>query len=264
MRVDFTVTRTSVSDARLAANIAYARSLGLPAVADRAGGKALNVIGRGPSIIHHLGALRHDDDADNWAAGTAWAWCRANGIDAVLVAADPSARMAEARYVCGVSHAIVAEHCDPTLFDVLLAADAKVEIAGGEWIACGSTAAIMAAIIGVTIENPTRLYGCEGSYGATTHADEDIPQPNGMLIRCNGAAFRTNPQMLIQSEELSRIVRLCPPHLFRDCSGGLLGALIASGGDWELLDWPHAPANVRGLMDRADGMRARDFRSAAE
>lgn len=92
------------------------------------------------------------------------------------------------------------------------------------------------------------LYGCDGSYGDTTHADENQHQPNQMLVRCAGTLFRTNPQMILQSEALASIGTAAPSFL-RDCSGGLLGALIASGGDWELVEWDSAPDNVRALMN---------------
>lgn len=245
MRVDFTVAGTSVSHARLEANIAHARSLGLPPVGDRTGGRVLNVIGRGPSVAGHAGLLRHDD-ADAWAAGTAWGWCRDNGIDATLIAADPSPLMA--RNLAGCRRAIVSEQCDPALFAALKGADVHI-MSMDRW-AVGHSAAVIAAVLGATNDSETRLYGCEGSYGATTHADEDIPQANLMAVRCNGAVFRTNPQMIIQCEEFTRLFRLCRPGVFADRSGGLLGAMLATGGEWELLEWRNAPPNVRGLMER--------------
>lgn len=245
MRVDFNVTSTSVPDARIEANIAHARSLGLPYVVDRAGGRALNIIGRGPSVAQHIETLRRDD-ADNWAAGTAWAWCRDNGIEAAFVCADPNPRMVD--YTAGAKVALVAEQCDPTVFAALCGADVK--LISMDTCAYGWTAAAIAAVLGATADSEVRLYGCEGSYENTTHANEDIPQHNLMIVRADGKVFRTNPQMIMQSEEFALLFRICKPGVFIDRSGGLLGALIASGGDWDLVEWDNAPDNVRALMTR--------------
>jgi hypothetical protein len=248
VRVDFNITSTSVPDARLEFNIAHARSLGLPAAVDRVGGGAVNIIGRGPSVARHVDELR--GCPDNWAAGSAWAWCRDNGIDAVMIMADPHPRLAGPQYVSGVKCAIVASQCDPSLFAAL--EDVDVRLADTEVSNRGWTAAVMGAVLAANPDSEVRLYGCEGSYETTTHADEDIPQPNEMLVRANGRVFRTNPQMIMQSEEFALLFRICKPGTFVDCSGGLLGALIASGGEWELIEWANAPANVRALMERGN------------
>lgn len=212
----------------------------------RAGGRAVNVIGRGPSVTRHIEALRRDD-ADNWACGTAWAWCRDNGIKAAFVCADANPRLAAERYVSGVEVAILASQCDPALFAALEGADVKV--ADKEKSNLGSTSAVMAMVLGASADGEVRLYGCEGSYGETTHADEDIDQPYLMTVRANGQVFRTNPQMLIQSEEIAWIMRIAKPGIFLDRSGGLLGALIASDGEWDLLSYRNAPPHIQSLLD---------------
>lgn len=245
MRVNFTVTGTSVPDARLAKNIAHARSLGLPYMEDRAGGRALNVIGRGPSVSRHVGWLMNCD-VENWACGTAWGWCRDNDIEATAVFADPNPIMADPRHTFGVKRAIVSEQCDPSLFKALEGADIRL-MALEQW-AVGTTAAVIAAVLGATADGVVCLYGCEGSYAETTHVNEDQPQQNLMIVRCNGRVFRTNPQMIIQTEEFCHIWRLCKSGTFLDCSGGFLEAALATGGEWELLRWDNAPRNVRDLM----------------
>lgn len=248
--VDFKVTGTSVPDDRLESNIAHARSLGLPSAERRAGGGVLNVIGRGPSVAGHAEFLRQDV-GDNWAAGTAWGWCRDNGIPAVAVFADPSPIMAEPRYTLGVTRAVVSEQCDPALFAALRGAEVSL-MSLDQW-AVGYSAAVTALVLGFNPETSARLYGCEGSFGECTHADEAQPQPNLITVRCNGEQFQTNPQMIMQCEEFVRIRQLCKPGvtLFENRSGGLLDAMLATGGEWELLRWDNAPANVRELMERA-------------
>lgn len=251
MRIEFTISGINVSDAQMKANIAHARSLGLPPVADRAGGKALNVVGRGPSVAGHAEFLRHDD-ADVWACGTAWAWCRDNGIDATLVAVDAHPNMAKAEYLDGVTRAVVASQCDPAVFAALSCA--QVELADDDQSNLGSTAAVVAMVIGAAFARyrQVRLFGCEGSYGDTTHANEDIPQPYLMAVRCNGEVFRTNPQMLIQCEEFCQVIRMVTkPDLFVDRSGGLLGAMLATGGEWDLLSYRNAPEHIRKMLEAA-------------
>jgi len=242
MRVDFTISRTSVSDEKLAENVSHARTLGLPGVSRW----ALNVIGRGPSVAGHVRFLQGSEH--NLACGTAWAWCRDNGIEATMMMVDPNPRLASPEYTRGVKKAYVASQCDPAMFDALKSAD--VRLLDEDKSNLGSTAATVAMVIGAYLGFPKiRLYGCESCYAETTHANEDIPQPNLMVVRANGETFRTNPQMLIQAEEMSSIFRMTTPGVYVNCSGGLLGALIASGGEWELVEWDNAPDNVRALMD---------------
>lgn len=247
LRIDFNVTSTSVPEARLESNIAHARSLGLPAAEHRASRRALNVIGRGPSVAGHAEFLRQDD-GDNYAAGSAWGWCRDNGIDATAVFADPSPVMALPRYTLGCRRALVSEQCDPALFDALKGAYVSL-MSVDQW-GVGASAAVIATVLGSNPGVETRFFGCEGSFGETTHVDEN-QAVNLMVVRCNGAVFHTNPQMIIQCEELVRIVRLCTAGRFVNRSGGLLEAMLLTGGEWELLRWDNAPANVRALMEVA-------------
>lgn len=246
MRVDFTVTRTPVPEARLAENVAHARTLGLPYVADRARGRGpLNVIGRGPSVARHVEELR---GRENWACGTAWGWCRDNGIDAMLIMSDAQARMADPEYVSGVKRAIVAEHCDPAVFAALKGAE--VHLFDFKRDGAGTTAVSMAILSAPVVGHfQVNLFGCDGCYAETTHVNEDIPQANMITLRCNGQIFRTNPQMINQSKELAELISGMPDYV-TDRSGGLLAAMVATDGDWELLEWANAPANVREMLDR--------------
>lgn len=259
MRVNFTTTHFPVPEARLAENVAHARSLGLPYVADRARGFGpLNVIGRGPSVARHVDELR---DGTNFACGTAWGWCRDNGIDATLIMSDAQPRLADPQYVAGVKRAVVAEHCDPAVFSALKGAE--VYLFDFERDGAGTTAvsmAILSALRGGHLK--INLFGCEGSYAETTHVNEDIPQANLITLRCNGQVFRTNPQMIIQSNELAELVAGALDYV-TDRSGGLLAAMIASGRDWDLIRWDNAPANVRALLDAEhDGVADRAARAA--
>ena len=242
MRVEFQATGSAVPPERLERNVAYSRALGLPHVRTLArGSRALNIIGRGPSVLGHIDRLRHDI-SDKWACGTAWPWCRDNGIGATFVCADPSPVFAG----MASGTAILADQCDPSVFGTL---DAYLFDPNED--AAGTTTACAAVTIAATIGyKEIRLYGCEGSFGERTHADEDQPQRNPMVVRCNCQEFLTNPQMIMQSECIAEAARAAPDFLI-DRSGGLLGALIACP-DWELIRWDNAPEKVRRLMREAE------------
>lgn len=232
----------SVPSECIAANIAHSRSLGLPTLACQAGGGALNVVGRGPSVARCADELR---SGVNWACGTAWGWCRDNGIDATFVCADANPRLAEPKYTAGVKRAILAEQCDPALFAALSGAELyRYDTGKGS----GNTTAAMAICMAPDAGYPeVRLYGCDSSYGETTHVNEQIDQPNLMQVRCGYEVFKTNPQMIMQAEELSGAVRALPAFL-KNRSGGFLSALIAHN-DWQLVEWKNAPDKVREMMN---------------
>lgn len=243
MRVDFNISVGSAPDDRIEANKAHARSLGLPHVVRRADVQSINVIGRGPSVAAHIEELR-GDNARNWAAGTAWAWCRDNDIRAGMVCVDANPRMVD--YAKGCLDAILHPQCDPALFAAL--AGVNLRVVAPEHEEFGSTSATQAAFLGAALGYEVRLFGCEGSYAETTHVNEDIPQPNEMWIRANGQVFRTNTQMLVQSEQFARIICMTTRPVLVDRSGGLLAALIATGGEWDFERWDNAPADVQAAI----------------
>lgn len=267
MRVAWTPKMPPERVATFLANTAHARSLGLPYVEAQATcDRVLNIVGRGPSVQWHLNIIRDSDDfsagafwreGDVWAAGTAWRWCSDNGIDATFVCADPSKIFAEPYYAARVKKAVLAEHCDPDVFHALRHAEIRLydvqnDIGGVQ--GAGTTSAAMALCAGVLAGyDEFRLWGCEGSYAEMTHADEDQHQKHLITLRCNGQVFRTNPQMVMQSEELAEVIRQ-HPGMVKDCSGGLLGAMVASCGEWELLSYRDPPPAVAEMLGRERGI----------
>ncbi len=190
-------------------------------------------------------------EGDVWAAGTAWRWCSENGIDATFVCADPSTIFADPYYGARVKRAVLSLNCAPETFHALR--NASVEVIDVEQDGAGTTSAAMALCAGLFAGyREFRLWGCEGSYAEMTHADRDEHQKHLIRLRCNGKEFRTNPQMVMQSEEIATLIRANPNEV-KDCSGGLLGALVASGGEWELIDYRDPPANVREMLERERG-----------
>lgn len=265
MRIAWTPQMTAERVQTFSANTAHARSLGLPYVERQVSEpRVLNIVGRGPSVAHQLEIMRASDnydwhrtwlEGDVWGVGTGWAWCSDNGIHATFVCADPSKIFAGPYYSARVKRAVLAEHCDPAVFEALR--HAKVEIydvqnrIGGAQ-GTGTTSAAMALCAGLIAGyTEFRLWGCEGSYSENTHADRDEPQKYGIRLRCNGQEFRSNPQMVMQSEEIADVIRE-HPDMVKDCSGGLLGAMVASGGEWELLEYRNAPESIQQMLRAAE------------
>lgn len=241
-------------------NTAHARTLGLPYLAYQAPERqVLNIVGRGPSVAHYVQIMRDSDnfadgafwrEGDVWAVGTAISWCHDNGIQATFVCADPSQIFAQPRYSVPTKRAILAEHCHPALFHELRYDDVK--LFDVQENGAGTTSAAMALCAGLIAGyTEFRFWGCEGSYAERTHANEDQDQRYGIRLRCNGQEFRTNPQMVMQSEELSAVIR-DHPYMVKDCSGGLLGAMVASNGEWELLEYRNAPENIQQMLRAAE------------
>jgi hypothetical protein len=249
----------------LSANTAHARSLGLPYLAHQAPERpsgvpaVLNIVGRGPSVAHYLEIMRDSDnydwhrtwlEGDVWAVGTAIGWCHDNGINATFVCADPSPIFAQPRYSVPTKRAILSLYCAPEVFHELRYDD--VHVFDAEENGAGTTSAGMAICAGLIAGyTEFRLWGCEGSYAENTHADRDEPQTYGIRLRCNGQEFRTNPQMVMQSEEIADVIR-AHPGMVKDHSGGLLGAMVASGGEWELLEYNNAPENIAAMLRAAE------------
>jgi hypothetical protein len=221
--------------------------------------RVLNIIGRGPSVAHHLEILRASDnyewhrtwlEGDVWAVGTAIAWCHDNGISATFVCADQSPIFAEPKYSVRTKRAILSLSCAPEVFRELRYDDVK--LFDSEENGAGTTSAGMALCAGLIAGyTEFRLWGCEGSYAEMTHADADQEQKHLIRLRCNGQVFRTNPQMVMQSEELADVIR-ANPEIVKDCSGGLLAAMVASGGEWELLSYRNAPDNIAAMLAAAE------------
>jgi hypothetical protein len=259
MRIAWTPKLPEERRQRFLSNTAHARSLGLPYLTgERPVPNVLNIVGRGPSVQHHLNILRDSDnydwhytwlEGDVWAVGTAIGWCHDNGIQATFVCADPSPIFAKPSYSVRTKRAILADHCDPALFHELRHDD--VRLFDVQENGAGTTSAAMALCAGVIAGyKEFRLWGCEGSYAEMTHADCDEPQKHEIRLRCDGREFRTNPQMVMQSEELAEVIRQ-NPDIVKDRSGGLLAAMVTSGGEWELLSYRNAPESIRQMLEAA-------------
>ena len=190
----------------------------------------LAVVGGGPSVADHVQDLR-DWDGSIWAINGAWKWCHDLGIKTSFYSLDPTPNLIEEGW--DVSHAILADQCDPTTFGTV---NGAVEVFRVGSAPNGSTSASTAPMIAAMRGHESvTLFGCDSSFADKVHVYAwDEPSGNGrLLISCGGKEYLTNPQMLMQAEYLAEIGRAVPSYVSA-VGYGLLPALIEHG-DYDVL-----------------------------
>jgi hypothetical protein len=220
VRINFT-SIGCVPAAGLEHNEDYARRLGFPKWSPAAS-QRLAVVGGGPSIANHIEELAAFD-GDIWAINGAYRWCRNRGIDAAFFTIDPQPSTTE--LAVDVERAVLAISCDPSMFDALRGADVEAFKLGPAGATTATASPIFAAEKGY---RSVTFFGCESSYGESTHAYAHYGRDlkSLMRVRCNGGEFLTTPDMMLQAEFLGGLIREAP--MFEERSGGLLSAFIAS------------------------------------
>ena len=78
------------------------------------------------------------------------------------------------------------------------------------------------------------FFGCEGSCAERSHAYQHEELAEQMIVACGGAEYRTRPDFYTASRELAAVISEFPMFC-REQSGGLLRALIASGGKHDVV-----------------------------
>lgn len=222
-----------VSDDVLERNRAHAMRLSLPLVRSaEAHGRALAILGGGPSIADHERVLRAWT-GDIWAINGAYRWCAERNIPATFLTVDPTpydmAPVMEGR-------ALLADHCDPGLMDQW-AGRAQVFSISPDAIVSGPTTATAAPCLAVMLGyGDVTFFGCESSFGEeeATHAyakpDDELLNLNDwrMIVTCGQRQYFTCAEFLMQAEYLAAMIRAAPSN-FREASGGLLRALVEHG-----------------------------------
>lgn len=163
-------------------------------------------------------------DGDIWAINGTWRWCRDNGIAATFFSIDPQEDQVE--LVQGVNKAVLAAHTEPKVWDVLKDADVSVF----RYPVPGPTSAVAASLVALTAGYRTVTYfGCEGSFGATTHTFKD-EMHDTVEVFCGGW-FTTKLEFILQAEQISSLLKRFPEY-FSEESGGLLAAMVEH--DWDI------------------------------
>lgn len=145
-----------------------------------------------------------------------------NGIHATYFNIDASEDCpAEAR---GATRAILASLVNPAVFEELKDADVAVfDLRPGEhWATTATAAPYLAMEMGYT---EVHFFGCDSSFAETTHAYRDEPRDYKLCVRCGPEDYMTAPDYYMQAEYLSSIIKACPA-VFKDRSGGLMGAMV--------------------------------------
>lgn len=233
------IGRPTVPVDQMDRNIEYARSLGLPSIQGRARtcSGPLHVIGGGPSALRFVETR---PKGDVWAINGTCTWLRGEGFDPVFFSCDALPMVAE--FARGARRALIAEQCDPSVYDVLLKGGADIttfECNHGEVVMSGSTTATATPVTAITLGYaPVTFWGCEGNYELDrTHADRHEPRAEELIVEVGSQQFRTAPDFLKQCEELARFFALEREHnpngppVFLEESGGLLRAMIEHGDD---------------------------------
>lgn len=216
----------SVSNEKRDANVIANERLCLP---EHRGAGPLAVVGGGPSINDHI------DELKSWP-GTIWAvngainWCAEHGIDAWFYTIDAQGPDVWPYPLNNIKKAVLALDCDPGMFWCL--EGARIETlphSDG-----GPTSANAADWFSVQAGYPGCIwFGCEASFGESTHAFASNPISQWIDVKIGGKTFRTKPEFLEQARVMSEVIRLFPD-FYSERSGGLLSAMVEHGMDYEL------------------------------
>jgi hypothetical protein len=189
--------------------------------------RRLAVVGGGPLVVDHLDELR-EWKGDIWAINRTAQWLKEQGIRATLFTIDPTYMQIDCE------DRLLASACHPDMFTGNCQAFDLIEthadgFAGGQ--SSATRAPHVALKLGYT---HVAFFGCEGSFSRATHIDRDEAPPHQMIIRAGGADYRVTPDMLLQCEELSTLIRTFDG-VFHCRSGGLLQAMIDHPDTWEVV-----------------------------
>lgn len=227
MKVNF-ITRTSVSNEQRGVNAGINRALGLPV---HQGSGRLAVVGGGPSIADHIETLRAWD-GEVWAVNGTIDWCIRHSLDAAFYTIDASPQPNWPYALKGVKRAVISVECDPSMFAHLQGA--RIEVMEREEV--GPTSAAAAAALGLICGyREIVFFGCESSFGESTHAYAAANVTDWMDIEVGGKHFRTKPEFADQAATLAAVIRECP-QVYSERSGGLLAAMIERGADYEVVE----------------------------
>jgi len=254
--INFVIQGLEVDDRRLE-YAKYAHGLGLPVIrrAERPTkwhDYPLAVIGGGPSIADHLHEIR--ELPDRWAINSMGRYLREHDIDFTFLTIDSEYQPLE--FMRSGDKALVGTWCYPEIFEQLNDCDVRIfDVADGN-VAHLTTSASAACHLGPLLGyRKVIFFGCESSYPeGKTHVHKQIPIEHWLIVRCNGQEFLTDPQMWIQADAMARVLRMFPG-IYKEQSGGLLGALVADP-EYELVA---AADSVHQALDYANRMSNDDL-----
>lgn len=209
-------TLACVEEAVLRRNLAHAQSF--PRVQPGVHAHPVAVCGGGPSLNAHLKDLERWP-GDIWAINYTADYLLNRGIDCTLFSVDALVRNSTA------ARRLLATCCDPMLFKGQVETFACCEHEDGG-VPGGSTAAGRTPALAVRLGYPgVVFFGCDSSFEGRDHVDRDEKLSDVLVIRANGRDFKTYPELSMQAECLSDVIRVAP-EFFVNRSGGLLEAMV--------------------------------------
>lgn len=213
----------------------------------------LAIVGGGPSVAEHVAELK-EWPGDIWGINQTASWLshHAPKANTYLFTVDPDEALGAPIFTAGVQKAILGSACHPSLFEALRGKDVRMFhcrdidglnlpcLGGGR---CSAARASMQAAwqgyLSVT------YYGCEGSFGKTTHAYRNETRVNQFIVLAGGQEYITTPDLFVNTQDLvSEILEY--PKALKEKSGGLLRAMIEYPDTWEVV------ALSASLRDRLD------------
>lgn len=190
----------------------------------------LAICGGGPSLAGHIDALRAWN-GPVWAVNRTPGWLKGRGVASTLVSVDATDDFGAFCEPDAVQEAIFSSWCNPAVVARYNSRTFDMFPLFPDGVVGTTTSAGCLAMLGFRMGyREITLFGCEGSFVDTDHVDRDEQQPDQFIIRADGGDYRTTPDLLVQCDELSRLIRGFPDHL-KEQSGGLLRAMAADP-DW--------------------------------
>lgn len=198
------------------------------------------MVGGGKSAREQLDELR-TWKGDIWACGSVFQWLKSEGIEATLFCVDPQPILKD--MAAGATKAILASNCDPGVFDALAGQDVQIFhlVDGDEGIHHGPTTASAAFDLSVKMGYfDVSFFGFDSCYDErddeelgervqiryNSHAYKDEEDVAVCRVVCNGKAFITGGEFLMQAQWMAEVLNMLPS-IFHNRSGGLLAAMIA-------------------------------------
>lgn len=218
------------------------RKRGLPTALEHVKGSGrLAVAGSSPNVdIEGLRAW----DGDIWAVNGTAAYLAKRGIKSTLLTIDPF------NYDCAdilpgifgpIESAIVESCVNPLVFDALAGKDVCT-LNVWPWlpdpINGGSTTATRAPFLALRVGyTEISFFGLEGSFeaGRSHVMKHALNSWHALTIEAGGERYLTGVEFMLQSDNLAKMIREFPA-VFKDRSGGLLGAMIEHPDTWEVVE----------------------------
>ena len=162
---------------------------------------------------------------DVWAINSTADFLLDQGIDCIAVSIDPNP------FKTTAAQKLLASGCAPQ--DNAAYWDMSDHVAGG--VPGGVTTASRCPSLALRLGYPGAMFfGCEGSFplGQKTHVNKDDGLDTLMVIAAGGDEYVTHPELFMQCETLSEVLREFPK-FFQERSGGLLRAMTHDT-DWSV------------------------------